>query len=114
MGDDGLVERCGQLARQGLSDADIAKRLGIHKDTARKKRGAAGVLRPHARVTADQEAAINRLADDGVSVNEIARTVGISWPSVGKRRPDAVWSRQQASEWGALHCRIARGEKQWP
>ena len=108
-----LVERCAELARQGLSDAVIAERLGIHKRTARKKRRQAGIMHPRPQVTAEQEAMINRLADDGVSVNEIARTVGVSWPSVGKRRPDAVWSSQQASEWAAMHRRIARGEVRW-
>lgn len=59
------------------------------------------------RVTREQELAIDVLADDGVSVNEIARTVGLSWPTVAKRRPDAVWSAQEAAQWGAW-CRRHR------
>lgn len=98
-----LVERSGSLARQGLSDAQIATRLGIHRDTATKKRVQAGLRRPHTVITTDQEQMINRLADDGVSVNEIARTVGLSWPAVAKRRPDAVWSSRDAAAWGRMH-----------
>lgn len=101
-----LVERCSALAQEGLSDAVIAERLGIHPDTVTRKRVRGGVRRPHQSVTASQEAQINALADDGASVNEIARTVGVSWPTVAKRRPDAVWSMQEASEWGAYHKRL--------
>lgn len=98
-----LVGRCGELARIGLSDAQIAERLGIHRDTATKKRVRAGVRRPHRRITAQQERIINMLADDGASVAEIARTAGVSWPSVSKRRPDAIWSSDDAAVWGAMH-----------
>lgn len=59
------------------------------------------------KVTDDHERMIDLLADDGASVNEIARTVGLSWPTVAKRRPDAVWSAQEAAVWGALHKRLA-------
>lgn len=55
------------------------------------------------------EAEIDRLADDGASVNEIARTVGVSWPSVAKRRPDAVWSTVDAARWGAMHAKRYKG-----
>lgn len=98
-----LVERCGALARQGLSDAQIAERLGIPPDAAKRKRVRAGVRRPHTVVTQEQEAEINRLADDGASVNEIAHTVGLSWPAVACRRPDAVWTTREAAAWGRLH-----------
>ena len=97
-----LVERCASLALQGLSDAAIAERLGIHPNTATKKRVLGGVRRPHPIITPEQETQIDVLADEGVSVNEIARTVGVSWPTVAKRRPDAVWSAQEAAEWGAF------------
>lgn len=100
-----LVQRCGLLARAGLSDKQIAERLGIYPDTATKKRVAAGVRRPHPVVTAEQLREINRLADDGASVNEIARTVGLSWPAVASRRPDAVWSSSEAAAWGRMHRR---------
>lgn len=60
-------------------------------------------------VTTAQEEQINRLADDGASVNEIARSVGVSWPSVATRRPDAVWSRMEAARWGAMHAKRFRG-----
>lgn len=60
-------------------------------------------------ITPEQEARINSFADEGVSVNEIARTVGVSWPSVAKRRPDAVWSAQEAARWGAMHAKRFRG-----
>jgi hypothetical protein len=52
---------------------------------------------------------INVLADDGASVNEIARTVGLSWPAVANRRRDAVWTRQKSAEWGAMHKRMHGG-----
>lgn len=60
-------------------------------------------------ISATQEAQIDTLADDGASVNEIARTVGVSWPSVAKRRPDAVWPVQKAAQWGAMHAKRFRG-----
>lgn len=100
-----LIERCADLASRGLSDKAIAERLGIHPNTATKKRVLGGVRRPHPTITPEQEMQIHALADEGVSVNEIARTVGVSWPSVAKRRPDAVWSRQEAAEWGAFFKR---------
>lgn len=100
-----LIERCSELARQGLGDNEIAERLGIHPNTATKKRVLGGVRRPHPVISAEQESQINVLADEGVSVNEIARTVGVSWPSVASRRPDAVWSAQEAAQWGALFKR---------
>lgn len=101
-----LVARCTQLAMAGLSDSQIAERLGIHPNTATKKRVLGGVRRPHQIITAEQKSQINKLADDGVSVNEIARTAGVSWPTVAKRRPDAVWDSQKAAEWGAFFKRI--------
>ncbi len=101
-----LTARCAQLARQGLGDAEIAERLGIHPNTATKKRVLGGVRRPHPTISAEQVAQIDVLADEGVSVNEIARTVGVSWPTVAKRRPDAVWSAKEAAEWGAFFKRL--------
>ena len=101
-----LMKRCTELAHEGLTDVQIAERLGIHPNTATKKRVLGGVRRPHPIITAEQEAKINKLADDGVSVNEIARTVGVSWPTVAKRRPDAVWDAQKAAEWGAFFKRL--------
>lgn len=101
-----LIERCADLARRGLSDRAIAERLGIHPNTATKKRVLGGVRRPHPTITAEQVAQIDALADEGVSVNEIARTVGVSWPTVANRRPDAVWSAQEAAEWGAYFRRV--------
>lgn len=98
-----LVTRCGELARQGLSDKQIAERLGIHRNTATKKRARAGVRRPRTVVTLEQEQTIRLLADDGASVNEIARTVGLSWPAVAVRVPGAVWTSHEAAAWGAMH-----------
>ena len=101
-----LIARCSDLARQGLEDSEIAERLGIHPSTATKKRVLGGVRRPHPVISEEQLEQINALADEGVSVNEIARTVGVSWPTVAKRRPDAVWSAKEAAEWGAFFKRL--------
>lgn len=106
---DELVDVCVKLAREGMSDVAIGVRLGLDRSTVAKKRVKGGVRRPRNVVTSEQRAQIDDLADDGVSVNEIARTVCVSWPTVAKQRPDAVWTTQQAAEWGAWHRKPNRG-----
>lgn len=100
------VETVVRLAREGMSDAAIGDRLGLDRSTVAKKRVQGGVRRPRNVITPEQRAQIDAFANDGVSVNEIARTVGVSWPTVAKQRPDAVWGTQQAAEWGAYFRRL--------
>ena len=101
-----VVALCVKLAREGMSDVAIGERLGLDRSTVAKKRVRGGVRRPRNVITAEQRAKIDVLADDGVSVNEIAHTVGASWPTVAKQRPDAVWGTQQSAEWGAYFRRL--------
>lgn len=87
----------------GESAASIAIGLGVSSRTVTRWRARLGIAKAAApRLTGEQEARIQSLADDGCSVQEIARTVGCSYTAVRRRRPDAVWSREQCAEWMVL------------
>lgn len=94
-----------QMTRGGSTASEIASTLGISANTVRNIRRKTRVLarEPNRRVTAEQEQRIQEMAVDGVSINEIARTLRISFPAVKVRAPWAVWDTKKCAEWGAFH-----------
>lgn len=98
-----------QMTRGGSTASEIASTLGISANTVRNIRRKTRVLsrEPNQPVTDEQERRIQAMAEDGVSINEIAKTLGLSFPAVKTRAPWAVWDSKKASTFGAYHRKLS-------
>lgn len=67
------------LVAQGLPNAQIARKLGVHRSTVARRLRAQGLTNPPARIDFIQRRArIKHLRSTGLSVADIARTLGVS------------------------------------
>ena len=67
------------LVAQGLPNAQIARQLGVHRSTVARRLHAQGLTNPPARIDFIQRRArIKHLRSAGLSVADIARTLGVS------------------------------------
>lgn len=67
------------LVAQGLPNAQIARTLGVHRSTVARRLHAQGLTNPPARIDFIQRRArIEHLRSTGLSVADIARTLGVT------------------------------------
>lgn len=89
-----------RLTLAGVGAREIAARIGCTTRTVSRYRHTLGISQPPPPpLTDDEIAAIHRLADDGCSVTEIARTIGRGSNAVRRIRPDAVWTPTQIGQY---------------
>ena len=96
-----------RMTRVGATGAEIARETGLTRGHVYRIRRQTGLARPAPRITQAQERQMAALAAGGAPVAEIARTVGVSWPAVAARHPEAVWSTRDVALFGAAHRRWA-------
>lgn len=90
-----------RLTVQGLSAAEIAVRVGCSTKQVARVRVARDVSRPvplHAgrRITPDRLEAIGAMVADGVSRQDIAESLGVSWHTIARHFPGTGWSHQES------------------
>lgn len=101
-------EHVARLTRAGHSAAEIAVRLNITPRTVQRDRRATGTAQDPPPPMSDREHSIAaRLAADGASASEIARTIGRDPKTVLHHYPHAAWTREQQNE----HLRLIHLER---
>lgn len=95
----------------GMSAQQIAERFGVSSRTVvrwRNRMHLGHIPRHEPHPPEDREVA-RRLLDDGCSISETAKTVGVSRPTIRRWFPDATpWTKQQASQHAAFTRRMNR------
>lgn len=85
--------------------------LRVSSRTVVRYRRRAGVSRPiPEHITDEQLARAEQLLDDGASVAETARTVGVSPMGLHKHFPGRAWSHDEVIAYAAFCSRIARSK----
>lgn len=88
------VER---MTREGFTARQISEELGITRRTVQRNRTAAGVAQPRGRpFDSVEHERILEMLEDGVSIPEIARTIG--------RSRDVLWRRYKGLSKGKSLC----------
>lgn len=97
-------ERARSLQRSGASQSEMAAILGVHTRTVAKWRKRSGFAAAAPRRIPEAErsemaALAASLLADGAPISEVARTIGVSWPTVQKLVPEAKpWTQRQCIE----------------
>lgn len=101
----------------GTPNPVLAERYGVTSRTINRWRMELGVnsTRSTRRFTEDEKATIYRLAEDGASLSEIARTVDSTQSVIRRMVPEAAWSRKQVGQHiSALnHFRKVENRARW-
>lgn len=84
----------------GHTTRHIAAELGVTTRTVQRWRETTGRKRrldPRPTRPASEHEQARRLLEDGCSITEVARTVGVTWVTIRKWFPDApAWSKREA------------------
>jgi DNA-binding CsgD family transcriptional regulator len=100
----GIRHRVALMTRNGCTAQQIGDELGINQRTVRRIRSVTGTSRPVRRMTAEDRARAERMLDDGCSRYEVARTIGISPPTIEYHFPGRRWSSVEVGSY-AVMCR---------
>lgn len=92
-----------EMVEQGLSDQDIADRLGIKKAAATKLRQRRGVIRDdtprdRSRKTAEQLSEVEALLDEGYSFLAVSEITGITHRTIARHFPGRAFTKEQRLE----------------
>jgi IS30 family transposase len=86
-----------RMTEEGYTASQIAVELGITKRTVQRYRQNLGISQPPpVPYSAEERARIRAMLEDGVSVPEIARTIG--------RSPDVIWRQYRGMSSGSSLC----------
>lgn len=97
------------MSRQGYRTARIAEVVGVHPHTVSRIRKRAGVAQPkRPNLTADQLRRARVMLEDGCSLTEVGRTLGVTPQALGRRFPGMGWTKRQAADFAVL-CRRTGG-----
>lgn len=92
-------ERVLELHAAGLTTAQMAAALGVHRSTIKRDTHALGRSVPNRRIrSADVWERVKELLDDGCSATEAGRTVGVTATAVLAHFPGRGWTPQQSNE----------------
>lgn len=100
-----------RLDSEGRSAREIALILGVTQRTVTRMRARAGRLKRPATVPRPQEDRdlARMLLDEGCHIAEVARTVGVEWPTIRRWFPDAaVMSRRESGVLAAASRKYRR------
>lgn len=87
------------LRADGLTTAQMAAVLGVHRSTIKRDTHAVGAPVPNRRVLPPEVwERVEELLDDGCSATEAGRTVGVTATAVLARFPGRGWTPQQSNE----------------
>lgn len=95
-----------RLQAEGLTNREIASRLGVHRSSIWRDTQALKSPTPNRRIRPPEVwEKVERLLDDGCSALEAARTVGVTVQAVLAHFPGRGWTPAQSNE----HRRVLHG-----
>lgn len=94
-------EKVVELSRIGMSDREIATRVGLAKSTVTSWRVRAGYKRHpgHPKLTDAQLDMAKLLLEDGCSHADIGATIGCDRTTIGRYFPGTAWKQEQKNEY---------------
>jgi transposase len=96
-------ERVAAMTAAGMTAAVIAEALHVTPRTVIRDRRALGISKPRPEIVpAEKWHAAEALIDDGASICEAARTVGIGQVTANRHFPGRGWTRRQITDYMVL------------